>query len=153
MSRSIQRKLVLFHPPEQVWKAIATREGLAVWLHPNNFEPRVGHCFQFIVPAKPEMQFEGLVVNCEVLECDPPRKLLLSWSAGGPVADTRVCFLLEPFQGGTRLTLEHSGFDISQPWAEEAVQGAEYGWAEMLIALRTWLGEASGSTQTGEHHL
>jgi hypothetical protein len=30
---------------------------------------------------------------------------------------------------------EHSGFDMSQPWAEQAFQGAEYGWVKMFKQL------------------
>ena len=48
------------------------RELLAEWLFPNDFEPRVGHQFTFRVPANPKMNFEGLTVRCQVLECDPP---------------------------------------------------------------------------------
>jgi hypothetical protein len=38
----------------------------------------------------------------------------------------------------TRTLLEHSGFDVSQPWAEEALRGAELGWAKMLKQLPPW---------------
>ena len=57
-----------------------------------------------------------------------------SWSAGGLVG-TRVSFRLEPDGEGTRVLLEHSGFDVSQPWAEQALRGAELGWAKMLKQL------------------
>jgi hypothetical protein len=43
-----------------------------------------------------------------------------------------VSFRLEPDGDGTRLVFEHSGFDLSQPWSDQAVQGAEFGWAKML---------------------
>jgi uncharacterized protein YndB with AHSA1/START domain len=69
-----------------------------------------------------------------VLECDPPTRLAFSWSAGGLV-DSRVTFRLEPDGDGTRLLFEHSGFDVSQPWGEQAFKGAEYGWAKMLKQL------------------
>jgi uncharacterized protein YndB with AHSA1/START domain len=73
-------------------------------------------------------------VGCEVLECEPPSRLAFSWSAGG-LADSRVSYRLEPDGGGTRLFFEHSGFDVSQPWGEQALRGAEYGWAKMLKQL------------------
>jgi uncharacterized protein YndB with AHSA1/START domain len=132
MTRTIQRELRLPQPRERVWQALATRAALAEWMYPNDFEPSVGHRFTFRVPPKPEVGFDGLVVQCEVLECEPPRCLVFSWTAGGPVVDTRVSFRLEPDGEGTRLYFEHSGFDLSQPWAEQAVHGAEFGWAEML---------------------
>src|SRR5438552_17881131 len=50
----------------------------------------------------------------------------------------RVSFRLEPDGDGTRLVFEHSGFDLSQPWSDQAVRGAEFGWAKML----EWFQEA-----------
>jgi hypothetical protein len=43
-----------------------------------------------------------------------------------------VFFRLEPDGNGTRLIFEHSGFDLSQPWSDQAFQGAKFGWAKML---------------------
>jgi uncharacterized protein YndB with AHSA1/START domain len=80
------------------------------------------------------MNFDGLVVNCEVLECAPPSRLAFSWEAGELVG-TKVSFRLEPGGDGTRLLFEHSGFDVSQPFGEQAFKGAEYGWAKMLKQL------------------
>ena len=135
MTRSIQRELLLPQPREQVWRALTDSASLAEWMYPNDFEPRVGHQFTFRVPANPKVGFEGLVVRCEVLECDPPGRLAFSWSVGGPVVNTRVSFLLEPDGEGTRVFFEHSGFDVSQPGGDQAFRGAEYGWAKMLKQL------------------
>jgi uncharacterized protein YndB with AHSA1/START domain len=104
-------------------------------MYPNDFEPRIGHHFTFQVPANPQANFEGLVVRCEVLECEPPSRLVFSWSVGGPVDNTRVSFRLESVCDGTRLYFEHSGFDLFQPWGERAFKGAEFGWAKMLKQL------------------
>jgi uncharacterized protein YndB with AHSA1/START domain len=135
MSKTIQREIAVPQPREQVWRALTESETLAEWMFPNDFEPRLGHRFTFRVPGKPEVGFEGLTVNCEVLECDPPSRLEFSWSAGGPVVDTRVSFRLEAEGEGTRIFFEHSGFDLTHPWANQAVKGAEHGWAGMLAKL------------------
>jgi uncharacterized protein YndB with AHSA1/START domain len=135
MSKTIQREILLPQPSEQVWRALTDSAALAEWMYPNGFEPRVGHRFTFQVPPNPKVGFAGLVVHCEVLECEPPSRLAFSWSAGGPVVDTRVSFRLEPDGEGTRLLFEHSGFDVSQPWGEQAFHGAEYGWVKMLKQL------------------
>ncbi len=135
MSRTIQREILIPQPRESVWRAITDSAALAEWMFPNDFEPRVGHHFTFRVPPSPGVGFEGLVVDCEVLECEQPDRLVFSWSAGGPVVDTRVSFRLEPDGDGTRLIFEHSGFDFSQPWAEQAFKGAEHGWTKMLGQL------------------
>jgi uncharacterized protein YndB with AHSA1/START domain len=134
MTKTIRRELQVPQPREQVWRAIADRAELAKWMFPNDFEPRVGHHFTFQVPGNPKMNFEGLTVNCEVLECDPPSRLAFTWEAGGLVG-TQVSFRLEPDGAGTRVLFEHSGFDVSQPWIEQAFKGAEYGWAKMLKEL------------------
>ena len=135
MSKTIRKEMRIPQPREQVWRAIADGAALAEWMYPNDFEPRVGHQFTFRVPAKPEYGFDGLIVHCEVLECEPPSRLVFSWTAGGPVVDTRVSFQLDTDGDGTRLVFEHAGFDFSQPWGDEAFQGAEFGWATMLGQL------------------
>ena len=131
MTKTIHREIQVPQPPEQVWPALADRATLAEWMFPNNFEPRVGHRFTFQVPPNPKANFDGMTVHCEVLECEPPRRLVFSWSAGGLV-DTRVSFHLEPEGEGTRVLFEHSGFDVSQPPGNQAFRGAEFGWARML---------------------
>ncbi len=134
MTKTIRREIVFPQPREKVWRAIANSATLAEWMFPNDFEPRVGHQFTFRVPPNPKVNFDGLVVRCEVLECEPPDRLAFSWSAGG-LENTQVSFRLEPDGDGTRLLFEHSGFDVSQPWGEQAFRGAEFGWAKMLKQL------------------
>jgi len=138
VTKTIQREIVIPQPREQVWRAITDSATLAEWMFPNDFEPRVGHRFTFRVPGNPKMNFDGLTVRCEVLECEPPDRLAFSWSAGGPVENTRVSFQLEQHgddAGGTRVLFEHSGFDVSQPFGEHALKGAEFGWAKMFKQL------------------
>jgi uncharacterized protein YndB with AHSA1/START domain len=135
MNNTIQRELRIPQPREQVWRAITDSTTLAEWMFPNDFSPCVGHHFTFQVPPNPKANFDGLVVRCEVLECEPPNRLAFSWSAGGPVENTRVSFRLEPDGDGTRVLFEHSGFDVSQPFGEQALKGAEFGWAKMLKQL------------------
>jgi uncharacterized protein YndB with AHSA1/START domain len=135
-TKSIQRELVILQPREQVWRALTESATLAEWMFPNDIEPRVGHHFTFQVPPNPKVNFDGMVVRCEVLECDPPSRLAFSWSAGG-LADTQVSFRLEPDGQGTRVLFEHSGFDVTQSFGNQAFKGAEFGWAKMLGHLAT----------------
>ena len=139
MSNTIRKELFIPQPREQVWQAITDPVALADWMHPNDFKPHVGHRFTFRVPPKPEVNFEGLVVNCEVLTCDPPSRLVFSWSAGGPVANTRVSFQLQTDGTGTRLFFEHAGFDLSHPFGDQAFKGAGFGWVMILGRLRALL--------------
>jgi uncharacterized protein YndB with AHSA1/START domain len=147
MTNAIQREIVMPQSREQVWQAITDSDTLAEWMYPNDFEPRVGHQFTFQVPANPKVGFEGLTVQCEVLECDPSSndlggRLVFSWTIGGPVVDTRVSFRLEQDGDGTRLFFEHAGFDMTQPFGDQAFKGAEYGWAKMLGQLQSVVAES-----------
>jgi uncharacterized protein YndB with AHSA1/START domain len=135
VTKTIQREMVIPRPREQVWRAIADSATLAEWMFPNDFEPRVGHRFTFRVPGDPTKNFDRLTVRCEVLECDPPSSLAFSWSAGGLLENTRVSFRLESEGDGTRLLFEHSGFDVTQPFGQQAFKGAALGWANMLKQL------------------
>lgn len=134
MTNTIRREVLVPQPREQVWRALTDSTSLADWMFPNDFVPRVGHHFTFRVPPNPKVGFDGLVVHCEVLECEPPSRLAFSWSAG-ELVDTRVNFRLEPDGEGTRVHFEHSGFDVSQPRGVQALRGAEFGWAKMLKQL------------------
>jgi uncharacterized protein YndB with AHSA1/START domain len=105
MSRDLHFEMTYLQPPAQVWAALTNSEALGQWLMPNNFEPVVGHCFQF--RTKPAPGFDG-IVQCEVLEVVPPARLVYSWTGGG--VDTRLIWTLERLPEGTRLTLDHTGF-------------------------------------------
>ncbi|HWB00699.1 MAG TPA: SRPBCC domain-containing protein [Pirellulales bacterium] len=146
MAECIRREFQLPQSPDRVWRAIADSATLAQWMYPNDFAPRVGHRFTFRVPANPKVGFEGLTVDCEVLECDAPRRLVFSWSVGGPVVDTRVSFQLEPHENGTHLVFEHSGFDLAHPFGKQAFRGAEFGWAKMLEQLAIVVANVADNT-------
>src|SRR5215203_4853311 len=103
MTKTIRKEILIPQPPEQVWRAITDSATLAEWMFPNDFQPRVGHRFTFQVPGNPKMNFDGLTVRCEVLECQPPTRLEFSWSAGEAVENTKVSFALEPDGDGTRI--------------------------------------------------
>ena len=105
MKRTLRFEREYPFSPEQVWRAIATSEAMEQWLMPNDFQPVVGHVFQFRTDPGPG--FDG-IVNCEVLEVDEPNRLSYSWR-GGPV-DTVVTYTLEPIELGTRLRFTQTGF-------------------------------------------
>ena len=57
--------------------------------------------------SKPQPGWDGKTY-CEVIELDPPRRLAYTWR-GGPI-DTVLRITLEPAGPGTKLVLEHTGF-------------------------------------------
>lgn len=125
MRRDLKLERVYPYPPERVWRALTSAEALAEWLMPNDFEPRVGHKFQF--RAKPGAGWDG-IVNCEVLEVDEPRRLSYSWRNN--FIDTVLTFTLEPTAGGTRLYLTQTGFDGVKAFMVSLIMGS--GWKSML---------------------
>jgi uncharacterized protein YndB with AHSA1/START domain len=121
--------------PEQIWRALTEPPLLAKWLMENDIQPIVGHKFNF--RAKPMGNWDG-IVHCEVLEVDPPHKLVYTWQGGthrdgtpGPRLDTTVTWNLTPTPtGGTLLHLVHHGF---QP-DDYSFQIMSNGWRKMLTA-------------------
>lgn len=114
--QSIVVDYVLPEPPAKVWQALTDPDLLSRWLMPNNIRAEVGHHFTFQAPPVPG--WDG-VVHCEILEVVPEQRLVYTWQGGsrridgyGHEVDTVVTWTLTPDSpGGTRLHLEHSGFD------------------------------------------
>jgi uncharacterized protein YndB with AHSA1/START domain len=117
------------YPPGRVWEAISDSAAMADWLMPNDFQPRLGHRFQF--RTKPAPGFDG-IVNCEVITLDPPRRLAYTWKGGG--IDTVVTFTLEPTRDGTKLVLEHTGFRGARATMVSFILGR--GWRKSILPQR-----------------
>jgi uncharacterized protein YndB with AHSA1/START domain len=95
------------HPPTRVWDALTSSDALAAWFMPNDFKPVVGHRFTFRTRPRRAFGFDG-IVRCEVLELDPPRRMVWSWHGGS--LDTTVTFTLVPTGTGTTLRMRQLGF-------------------------------------------
>jgi uncharacterized protein YndB with AHSA1/START domain len=134
----IERTVELAHPPEKVWEALTTAEGLSGW---------------FGISAEVDLRPGGLAdvrwddqdrstLRIEVVE--PLRRFAFTWAIDGlPATDPRrtyVEFSLEPITGGTRLTLVESGFAQAPA---EAYRGNVQGWRQELGELVTYLDGAA----------
>lgn len=115
------------HSPEKLWRALTESPLVGQWLLKNDFEPVVGHRFQF--RSEPVAQWDG-VIDCKVLVVEPQKRLSYSWGTLG--LESVVLFTLTPTGGGTHLRMEHSGF---RPDQEAAYKGANYGWQRFLGEL------------------
>jgi uncharacterized protein YndB with AHSA1/START domain len=117
------------YPPEKLWRALTQPHLIADWLMPNDFAPQVGHRFKLTGEW-------GGVLDCEVLEIEPPQSLSYTWNFdhADPAFDLRsiVTFTLTPIPAGTRLRMEQSGF---RPDQKQALGGAKHGWAQNLVKL------------------
>lgn len=128
MKRDIKLEAFYPWPIETVWQALTDSEALAEWLMPNDFSPRVGHKFQFHTTPKPG--FDG-IVNCEVTELVERERLAFTWKGGG--INTVVTFTLEPEPSGTRLKLEHNGFEGLRAVLVSFILSS--GWRKKIIPL------------------
>jgi uncharacterized protein YndB with AHSA1/START domain len=127
-AQSVLVERTLPHAPEKVWRALTETALIADWLMPSDFKAVVGHRFSF--RTEPAHGWSG-VVESEVLEVEPARRLVYRWASDGGL-DTVVAWTLAPAPGGTRLTMEQSGF---RPQDVRNRQGAEFGWIRNIDAL------------------
>jgi uncharacterized protein YndB with AHSA1/START domain len=81
-TRSIVIEREMPHPPERVWRALTQGALIEEWLMENDFQPVVGHRFNF--RATPMPNWNG-IVDCQVLVVEPNQRL----SCGSPIAGTR----------------------------------------------------------------
>jgi len=135
LSRILHKHVWLPRPPADVWTALTDPRALAEWLMPNNFEPRVGHVFRFHVDPMPG--FSG-INECKVLEVDPPRRLVYTWTVLPTAPDATppppmiVEWTLEPESDGTRLRLKQTGIEVLSWWWRLSMS---MGWRRMLRKL------------------
>ncbi len=144
----VKRVVEYPYPPEDVWVALTDRQALAEWLMPNDFYPEVGRRFVFHTDPNPicgSGQTQG-----EVLELAPPRRMVWRWQhvpvAGRPAPPaTRVTWSLDRTAvGGTRLTLEHDGFEGLRMWLLSKVMARGWG-----MFLKRMLPRAVGNVRDG----
>ena len=132
-ARSIVIERVMPHPPEKIWRALTQGALIEAWLMKNDFQPVVGHKFNF--RATPMPHWNG-VVDCEVLVVEPHARLSYSWNASGEEAagglKTVVTWTLTPTKGGTLVRMEQSGF---RPQDKANYQGANHGWQRYVGGL------------------
>jgi len=117
MAASIKHQLFFPHPPRAVWEYLTNAELMELWLMKNNFQPIVGHDFQFRINPVPSLDFDG-IVYCKVLEIVPFKKLSYSWKLGpgdGTLnIDSVVRWELHPKDNGTELVLDHGDFVVME---------------------------------------
>jgi len=132
-TRSVVIERMMPHPPEKIWRALTQGPLIEEWLMKNDFQPVVGHRFNF--RAAPMPQWSG-VTDCQVLVVEPYERLSYTWNASGDEAagglKTVVTWTLTPTKGGTHVRMEQSGF---RPQDERFYQGAGYGWQKMIGGL------------------
>lgn len=143
MAQSGMREIVIddvfAHAPDKIWATLIRPDLMARWLGmaPVGFEPVVGNRFTYQTEAAGG--WDG-TIRCEVIEVLPYRRLAYRWRGGhednvgyGSLLDTVVTLTLEPTEGGTRLRLVHSGFDL--PRNKTAYRNMSGGWTGVVTRI------------------
>ncbi|MHB8339156.1 MAG: SRPBCC family protein [Ignavibacteriaceae bacterium] len=140
MKRAIKHTWVLPYPPEIVWEYLTKPDLLSQWLMHNNFQPVIGHEFQFTAKPKIKIGFDG-IIYCKVLEIIPYKRLSYTWK-GGPAPDkitldSVVVWTLNDKGQGTEIILEHNGFKGIKNIIPFLMM--DKGWVKILKRLRKHL--------------
>ncbi len=101
-------------PPERVFRALTSKEIIAWWFRPGVFnvtewtgDVRVGGRWR----ASGVGRGRPYVLEGEFRDIELPGKLVHTYQLVGlPDTPTTVSYLLERIEGGTRITLRHTGF-------------------------------------------
>jgi uncharacterized protein YndB with AHSA1/START domain len=101
------------------------------WLMKSDFQPVVGHKFNF--RSTPYPPWDG-VIDGEVLTVSPNERLAYKWEALG--LKSVVTWTLTPAEGATHLRMEQAGFGPENPYAYD---GAQSGWGRFLDKLDSLL--------------
>ncbi|MFJ4184548.1 SRPBCC domain-containing protein [Kitasatospora sp. NPDC089509] len=120
------------YPPARVWEALTDPELHARWWAAGDVKAVVGH--RFTLDMGPFGQ-----QPCEVVEVEVEQLLRYSFAAG--TLDTTVTWRLVPEGHGTRLLLEHAGFDLDTPMGRQAHHGMAQGWPSVLRRIAPALAE------------
>ncbi len=131
-TRSLVIEREMPHPPEKIWRALTQGPLIAEWLMTNDFQPVVGHRFQF--RATPAPGWNG-IIESEVLLVEPHTRLSYGWTSMG--LETVVTWTLTPTAGGTLLRMEQSGFPSEEG---KNYKGAKYGWTNFIGKLEHVVG-------------
>lgn len=127
-------------PLERTFRAISSPEIAKWWGAPDLYrvtewtgELKVGGQWRSTGVDRDGKPFE---VGGEFLEIEPPRKVVHTWKPkwiDGP--PTTVTYMLDPIDGGTRVTIKHEGFGA----ASDACRSHTEGWERVFTWLATWL--------------
>ena len=115
-------------PIEDVWDACTTAERIGRWLMPVSGDLRLGGKYQLDGNA-----------GGEILSCEPPRLLRVTWVMGeGPASEVEV--RLAPGDGAeTVLELAHAAVVDPQFWTKYGPGAVGVGWDLALLGLFLYL--------------
>ena len=134
MLRRVKTEVFYPYPQEQVWQVLTSRQALAAWLMENDFEPRVGHKFQFRTHSLPGL--DG-IIYCQVLELDEPKRLSYTWQDSLMHQPSIVTWTLKAVDGGTQLQLQHQVVETLPATSVHQLMGSASTWHQQLMYKST----------------
>ena len=138
----IERTMPIAHPPEKVWAALTTAEGLGAWFgNEATIDLRPGGVARMTWTG-------GHIADMRVERVEEPTVFGFTWHIYGLPEDdprrTYVEFTLIPYGAGTRLTVTESGFaQLPGDAHRTAYDGNAGGWASELGELASYLDAAA----------
>ena len=119
-------------PPDRVFKALCSEEIADWWGSPDMYQVtrwtgdlRVGGQWKSVGKGADGHEFE---VGGEFLEIDPPHRIVQSWKPSwSPDSATTVSYRLQAIDGGTRVTVAHTGFTDAESCASHS-----FGWERVF---------------------
>jgi uncharacterized protein YndB with AHSA1/START domain len=137
----IERTMDVAHPPDKVWAALTTAEGLGTWLgHEATVDLRPGGSARVKWTG-------GHKVDLRVERVEEPTVFGFTWQIHGLPDDdprrTYVEFTLEAVGEGTRLRVVETGFaQLPEDSYRKAYEAHTEGWASELGELAGYLDDA-----------
>ena len=123
--------------PEKVWEALTNGEFTRQYFFGNSVEVdlRVGGAY-LVRAADGSLHISG-----EVIECDPAKKLTVTFNVNWPaliekLGPTLVSYEIEPVGDVVRLTLTESH---DRPISDDILSGGRQGWPAILSSLKSLL--------------
>ena len=145
---TITTEIDIAAPPDRVFKAIADADVVrrrAPYLDVFEMDLRVGGKWRLEMRMpKPHHGVSVVHHDGEILELDPPRLLVYSWTANfhnDPKHRSIVRWELTPTKSGTHLKVTHSGL-ASEP---AACKDYARGWPGVLEEIKTYADQASAA--------
>ncbi|MEA3013411.1 MAG: hypothetical protein QOD42_1956 [Sphingomonadales bacterium] len=126
---------------EDAWDALTNGERIPRWFLPIGGDLRLGGRYQI----------EGNAGGT-IIECEPPRRLALSWEFAGTISWVTVT-LDEEAQASTRLVLEHVALIDPQFegfWGQFGPGATGIGWDLSLLGLASYLEDGAGKPPEGD---
>lgn len=108
-------------PPQKVWRTLTEPALLAKWWAPGDISATPGHRFHLEMPGWGS-------VPCEILTAEPPTLLVYTFTE-----KWTLTWRLEAEGTGTRVFLEHSGFDLGDKRMADAFTRMGPGWRDQVL--------------------